>query len=296
MKSIFSQTFFLSSLVLVAFSNPFAAAKKSGCSENADFYRSLPTKIGNEDQTQKLPYKLKCDTVYVRKGVTTTVYPSTMLYFQNPNLNSLIFVEGTLILQGTENSKVYISGSIDTINHGFMPGDKPWGGIEVQAGGKVEMAHTVFYGASTPITSLSRKIKITNTTFKNGLGIEVAGTPAFPLEPKGQNILAVDFTEEFKRPMDGDGAGGLASAGKDSLSEKERAELFGKGAKPFWTWKKIAGGGVLLGALAAGSYYALGGGEKGGAVTQGPGNTNVSPTNDLYGQVNPFPTNPGTQK
>ena len=37
--------------------------------------------MGREDQTTPFGYVLKCDTIFVRKGVTTVVYPGTMFYF-----------------------------------------------------------------------------------------------------------------------------------------------------------------------------------------------------------------------
>ena len=64
-------------LFLTAFSACVAGAFAASCLENRDFYQSLPTVIGREDQVGKYPFALNCDTVFVRKGVTTVIALTT---------------------------------------------------------------------------------------------------------------------------------------------------------------------------------------------------------------------------
>ena len=65
----------------------------------------------------------------------------------------MIKVEGTLILKGSRNSYVFLSGSLDTLANGTRePGKKQWGGIEVAEGGRLEMEYVGVVRAPTPIT------------------------------------------------------------------------------------------------------------------------------------------------
>lgn len=245
----------------------------ASCKDNRDFYQSLPTVIGREDQQGKFPYVLNCDTVFVRKGVTATVHPGTLIHFSKPTLNSVIKVEGTLILKGTKNSYVSLSGNLDTTKGRQEPGDKNWGGIEVGEDGRLEIEYAGFHGAPTPITAFSKKVKIVNSWFKGSSGIILPDGTLYSMESKWHPINSLDLAEKKaeRKPMR---VGGDRPA--EAISESEKAALLAKGSNGYWTWPKVAGGAAVLVALGVGGYYLVpnsgGSGSDGKADTPDPRN------------------------
>lgn len=239
------------------------------CAENRDFYQSLPTVIGREDQTTPFGYVLKCDTVFVRKGVTTVVHPGTMFYFSKPTLYSVIKVEGTLIIKGAKGSYVYLSGSMDTLANGTrQPGSRQWGGIEVAEGGRLEMEYAGVVRAPTPITAFSPKVKIVNSFFKGSSGIILPDGNLMPLEITWHAVNNLDLEKNAKGP---------AAAGEENkggLSKEEKAALLARKQEGFWTWKKAAGGAAALAVVAVGAVY-LGSGDD------EPTKPDPNPNNDL---------------
>ncbi len=245
---IIRSIFVAASLVSMSLGSAVAA----NCVENRDFYQSLPTVIGKEDQVGKFTYALNCDTVYVQKGVTTTVYPGTMLYFSRPSLNSVIKVEGTLRIKGTKNSYVSLSGSIDSTRAGFDAGNKQWGGIEVAEGGRLEVEYAGFMRAPTPITAFSRQVKLTNTWFKGSSGMILPDGSLYAMESKWQAINDLDLSKGL---TDRTGTGKDRPA--DAISQKEKEDLLGHRGQGFWTWPKVAGGAALLAVIGVGASVYL---------------------------------------
>lgn len=223
-----------------------APTQAATCLENRDFHQNLPTVIGREDQVGKYPFALYCDTVFVRKGVTTVVHPGTMLYFARPSLNSVIKVEGTLIIKGTKNSYVSVSGSLDSSRNGLEAGNRPWGGIEVSEGGKMEMEYAGMMRAPTPITSFSFQVKIVNSWFKGSSGMILPDGSMYPMDSKWMAINNLDFTKGNT-----DRTVAESSRPADAISEKEKTDLLGK-KSGFWTWKKAAMGAGALTVLGVG--------------------------------------------
>jgi hypothetical protein len=213
----------------------------AACIDNLDFQQNLPTAIGREEQVGKFPFALQCDTVFVRKGVTTVIYPGTMLFFSRPSINSLIKVEGTLILKGTRNSYITLSASLDSSRNGAEPGIKQWSGIEVAEGGRLEMEYVGLMKAPTPITTFSNLVRIVNSWFKGSSGIVLPDGSIYPMESTWHTINNMDFSKD---PVD---RKALASP-VEALSEREKFELRRKSDALFWTWKR-AGAGVAAFAL-----------------------------------------------
>jgi hypothetical protein len=226
-------------LLLTACLSAASAASAAGCLENKDFYQNLPTAIGREDQVGKFPFPLNCDTVFVRRGVTTVVYPGTMLYFSHPSINSVIKVEGTLILKGTRNSYVTLSGSLDSTRNGMEPGQKLWGGIEVAEGGKLVMDYAGFMRAPTPITTFSPQVKIVNSWFKGSSGMILPDGSLFPMESAWHAINDLDLAK-------GTADRKASARPAEALSESEKNDLMKKDREG-WSWKKA---GIGVGALA----------------------------------------------
>ena len=177
----------------------YSATKISLCNDNGDFYRSLPSKIGKEGQSKKFVFRIECDTVLVRKGDTTIVYPGSMIYFANPTLNSIIKVEGTLLFQGSENSKVYISGSIDRTKQDIVPGKKMWGGIEISETGRLELNYADVVGALIPIDAFTRNFTWNETTFFGAYELRCP-IPGHPSSKKYKYTLRPTFAP-FTRPF-----------------------------------------------------------------------------------------------
>lgn len=232
-------------------------AQAAQCVENRDYYQSLPTVIGREDNVVPFGFVLKCDTVFVRKGVTTVIHPGTMLYFAAPTLNSVIKVEGTLIIKGAKTSYVYLSGSLDTSKSGTRePGNRQWGGIEVSESGHLEMEYAGVVRAPTPITTFSNQVRIVNSFFKGSSGIILPDGSLMPLEIgwHAVNDLNLQKGDKALKPT----AGGPDNGG---ISKEEKAALLSK-KEGFWTWRKAAGGAAALAVVAVGAAY-LGGGDEG---------------------------------
>lgn len=219
----------------------------AGCLENKDFYQNLPTTIGREDQVGKFPFAFNCDTVFVRKGVTTVVHPGTMLYFSHPSINSVIKVEGTLILKGSQNSYVSLSGSLDSSRNGMAPGQKLWGGIEVAEGGRLEMEYVGCMRAPTPVTAFSQHVKIVNCWFKGSSGMILPDGSLYPMESSWHAINDLDLTK---------GASDRKASARpsESLSESEKADLM-KRDKGFWTWKRAGVGVAALAVVGVGAVF-----------------------------------------
>lgn len=238
----------VSASILLSITASFAAS----CIENRDFYQSLPTVIGREEQSGKFPFALNCDTVFVRKGVTTVVHPGTILYFARPSINSVIKVEGTLVLKGTKNAYVTLGGSLDSTHSGVEAGKKSWGGIEVAEGGRLEMEFAGFMRAPTPITAFSFQVKIVNSWFKGSSGMILPDGSLYPMESSWHAINNLDLTKgntdskpaEKERP-------------KDAISAKEKADLFKTESASNWNWKATAGGVAALAVVGAGAFWLL---------------------------------------
>jgi hypothetical protein len=230
-------------LLSLCVSGAFAA----GCLENKDFYQNLPTAIGREDQVGKFPFAFNCDTVFVRKGVTTVVYPGTLLYFSHPSINSVIKVEGTLVLKGSQNSYVSLSGSLDSSRNGVAPGQKLWGGIEVAEGGRLEMEYVGCMRAPTPVTAFSQHVKIVNCWFKGSSGMILPDGSLYPMESSWHAINDLDLTK---------GATDRKASARppESLSEGEKADLRNRD-KGFWTWKRAGVGVAALAVVGVGAVF-----------------------------------------
>lgn len=228
------------------------AAFAASCLENRDFYQSLPTVIGREEQTGKYPFALNCDTVFVRKGVTTVVHPGTILYFARPSINSVIKVEGTLILKGTKNSYVTLGGSLDSTKNGAEAGKKSWGGIEVAEGGKLEIEFAGFMRAPTPITAFSFQVKILNSWFKGSSGMILPDGSLFAMESSWHAINQLDLTKGNT-----DRKAQEADRPKDAISAKEKSDLFKKPSSQGWNWKATAGGVAALAVVGVGAAWLL---------------------------------------
>jgi hypothetical protein len=241
------------------------SAASAGCLENKDFYQNLPTSIGREDQVGKFPFALNCDTVFVRKGVTTVVHPGTMLYFSRPSINSVIKVEGTLILKGTRNSYVTLSGSLDSSKNGAEPGQKLWGGIEVAEGGRLEMEYVGCMRAPTPVTAFSPQVRIVNSWFKGSSGIILPDGSLYPMESSWHAINDLDLAKgtSDRKP---------AARPAESLSDSEKAALLKQDRdKRFWTWKKAGFGVAALAVVGVGAAYLLPKGSSPSDTSSGRG-------------------------
>jgi hypothetical protein len=269
---------FLASSALLALLAASAPSYAANCLENRDFHQNLPTVIGREDQTGRVPFALNCDTVFVRKGVTTVVHPGTMLYFARPSLNSVIKVEGTLLIKGGKNSYVSLSGSLDSSRNGLEAGNRPWGGIEISEGGKLEMEYAGMMRAPTPITAFSFQVKILNCWFKGSSGMILPDGSMFAMDSKWQAINSMDFTKgnadrtvaDTQRPA-------------EAISEKEKTDLLKK-QTGYWTWKKAAVGAGVLAAVGVGFAVMLAP-EDEPPGKQVPGQVNTKPDVDDLGNL-----------
>jgi hypothetical protein len=259
-----------SALLLLALAGLLALAPRARaaqCAENRDYYQSLPTVIGKEDNVSPFGFVLKCDTVFVRKGVTTIIHPGTMLYFASPSLNSVIKVEGTLIVKGTKTSYVYLSGSLDTATNGTrQPGARQWGGIEVAETGRLEMEYAGVVRAPTPITAFSNQVRIVNSFFKGSSGIILPDGSLMPLEISWHAVNDLDL-RKGARDRKPEAASGEKSNG--GISREEKAALLEDRKAGFWTWKKAAGGAAAIAVVAVGAAY-LGGDETGNSPPKNP--------------------------
>ncbi len=273
-RPIFLSASVLASLCAALLSVP--AAFGAGCFENRDYYQSLPTVIGKEDQAGKFPFALQCDTVFVRKGVTTVVHPGTMLYFAKPSINSVIKVEGTLILKGTKNSYVTLSGSLDSSRNGPEPGKRQWGGIEVADGGRLEMEHAGFMKAPTPITAFSTKVRIVNSWFKGSSGMILPDGSLYAMESSWHAINNLDLSQGFADRKS-------ESRPEEAISESEKARLFKKDSRAA-TWKKAGIGVAALAAVGVGVALLL---PEEKPSTAGPG---PKPTANALPDLPPLPS------
>lgn len=234
--------------IIVSMALVVAPVNAATCVENRDFHQNLPTVIGHEDQMGKYPFALNCDTVFVRKGVTTVVHPGTMLHFARPTLNSVIKVEGTLIIKGSKNSYVTLSGSLDSTRNGLEPGNRPWGGIEISEGGRLDMEYAGMMRAPTPITAFSFQVRIVNSWFKGSSGMILPDGSMFAMDSKWMAINDMDFRKGNSDRM----AASPQQGPTGRISQKEKTALLEKKDDGYWTWKKAAVGAGALAVIGVG--------------------------------------------
>lgn len=232
--------------------NPGEAAHAATCLENRDYNQSLPTVIGREDETGKKPFRLNCDTLFVRKGVTTVVHPGSMLYFSRPTLNSVIKVEGTLIVRGTKNSYAYLSGSIDSGKTGPEPGSRPWGGIEVSEGGRLVLEYAGVMRAPTPLTTFTKQVRIVNCFFKGSSGIILPDGNLYPMEIKWHTINNLDLERSMT-----DKAAAESPRALSSISDKEKSTLLSKREEKPVPWRRVGTSVAVIAAVGGGMTYFL---------------------------------------
>ncbi len=149
----------------------FSWASTSNCLSDPDFFQFLNGKIGTGNPTKPEFYLMECDTMIINKGITVQLAPNTYLAFADPQPHNVLIVKGTLIIEGDNNKKSYISNSLDTVLFSPSHLKENWGGILVEKEGQLTLNNAMVYGAPVPIHGFSRDIQISNSYFYNANNI-----------------------------------------------------------------------------------------------------------------------------
>lgn len=233
----------------------------NSCRDRREGYRYLPLRLGLSGSTQKTPYVLRCDTMEVSAGRVTEVEAGTMLYFSRPQSGNVIRVSGTLRLKGNKDTWVYLSGSLDTVKGKNEPGKSTWGGIVVEAGGKLIMDYAGIWGAPIPVTASSDSVIIHNSFFTGSSGLIRPDGSVYDLDPTFAAVNDLDFSRKETLPIPRRNMNPTAENSEDKpqgMTAAEKADLLSKSAKtPFWTKGKVWGVTGVAAAVAAGAawYY-----------------------------------------
>ncbi len=128
----------------------------------------LPRYIGSTKADAMRPFPALCDTMFVRKGDSSTIYAGTLFHFSNPSFrNRLIIVEGYLQLKGRPNLSVSLAGSINDTGLVLMAGGERWGGIKVLPEGRLDAQHVLLTGAETALDLRTHNVRVFEVRQKN---------------------------------------------------------------------------------------------------------------------------------
>jgi hypothetical protein len=174
----------LFTVFLLFFSQVFSGTGE--CIEKPDSYRYLSGEIGDIDKSEPHVYLMACDTMYINEGVTVNVFENTYLAFSDPKPSNAIIINGTMVVNGSNNNKVRIASSIDRKN-------EPWIGIIIKNKGKLILNSSIFYGSNNPINSYSSNFRIVNSFFFNAQSILVDGFEEYKI-PEGGYIPSFSLT------------------------------------------------------------------------------------------------------
>lgn len=207
----------------------------AACMERSDGQRVLGKIIGDPYVALPFPYPLTCDTVIIREGDTVRAYPGARLYFGRPaGRQSMVLVQGTLILAGTARNPVYIAGSMQANSADIMvPNHESWGGLRVTGTGALRMRHVRAYGAPTLITSESEKVSLDSVYIEDAENMLGPNGKQWKLNTAGTHLFATSFstsTEMSPAPKPFKPASVLAKRQKAKSSWKPWAIGLGIGA------------------------------------------------------------------
>lgn len=225
---------------------------QADCLENNDVHRYMPREIGDSLLPSPDGYAFTCDTIMVRAGDTARVYAANRLYFgKAPTPQSIIWVKGVLMLQGTAKNPIILAGNVRSSSTEMLaPTDEEWGGIRVAKSGKVILKHVHFHGAAIPIASLSDQVYFESVRFENGISILGPEGYQLKLAAKGaylEKAKLADLLASSKQPV-------TALGPKAVSSPRANGEAIRPGSTSrlkYWIW-----GGVGLGVLAGGATVA----------------------------------------
>ncbi len=277
-------------LVLIGAAGINKAHSNACLGGNADL-QVLPARIGDPGSQWKSDFPLKCDTVYVPRGATTTVHPGVLLHFARPRAGNVIKVEGTLKLKGTKD--LYVTVAASQRGAGSLePGEGVWSGVVVEPGGKLEAEFAGFFHAPTAITAFSESVNLTNTYFKGSTALRLPDGTLHELDPTFTAVNEMDFSRALTPPEPERVAAPSAQPDKEiplegRLSAEEKQAILNaeapasSGGGGLWWW--VLGGGAAIGA-AGGTYLYL---QAGGSDEPG---TDGNP--DF--QLDPLPGLPGS--
>jgi hypothetical protein len=154
---------------------------------------NLPRKIGRPGYLAGQPTFLMCDTVFVREGDTTIIYPEVRFGFSPKAKSRVIKVEGTLITKGTRENKVTLAGTLMDLGFGLNPSPDEWGGIEVGLTGHLYLTGVTIYNAPTAIKSVSQNVYLENV-YLYGCKSIVGPRTNMDLDGSITKIESMDFT------------------------------------------------------------------------------------------------------
>ncbi len=128
----------------------------------------LPRNVGSPKARNMRPYEALCDTMFVRKGDTSTVYAGTLFHFSRPEFrNRHVIVHGYLQLLGDPGLPVSMAGSITDTGVVIMAGGEKWGGIRVMPEGQFEARYALITAADTALDIQSKKTRIGRMLFQD---------------------------------------------------------------------------------------------------------------------------------
>ncbi len=227
-------------LLMIFYVQPSLVLAKHNCQGDSAKYRLLPELIGRENTSRTIPIALPCDSMIVPRNQITTIFNGSLLYFKKVSLDNQINVQGRLVAKGNSNLPIYFAGSL--VDSGFLaqPGNGAWGNILVAQEASLELHHTQFWNAPTPLILNSRKVLFDKVYFKGCIAFIEPSVKTHNLDSKGEWINYFDYQKNVN----------VTQTINPPKNDSSKAPGFWSAGKIAWS---IAGAAAIMG----GSYYAL---------------------------------------
>jgi hypothetical protein len=230
--------FFISSLLL----GFLAEVRGAACSGDSASMRYLPRTIGRPNATIRTPYHMPCDTMEVKVGDTTTIYPGVMMHFGPvSHSENVILVGGVLQAFGSSEAPVYFSGTLADGDFVVKPGKGDWGGFRIEPVGQAHLQSARIFNAVPLLDSRSEWVVFEKVVTKNCLNVKGPDRKVIELEYK-ETRLDLDFR---KKDM-------VETAIDSAAVPPNRPKEPSRGKALTWT---LAGAGAFL--AGGGLFYVL---------------------------------------
>jgi hypothetical protein len=178
--------FFITLTYLVIISLSSWAGSRWECTEEKDFFAFLSGTLGDSTNNQIDTVWFPCDTMVVNPEVNLNIHPGTILTWEKPDTNNLLWIKGKLNVLGTHKAPVTIGTQIqktDLLNEvldvDFAPKEKKivqWQGLKFDSTAVIIIKNLKIKNTPTPLRIKSRHYNVDSLWVVKGSFIELPDT------------------------------------------------------------------------------------------------------------------------